>query len=57
MRYESCLVGHNRHVDRDGNSLYNKSFIDKGILTIRDISNEVTELLSRSQPTRHSGWK
>ena len=37
MRWQSCLVGHNRDVDRDGNSLYEKSLIEKGILTIRDI--------------------
>ena len=37
------------HITRDGNSLCNKSFIDKNILTMRDISNEVGELLSRSE--------
>ena len=54
MRQHSCFVGHNRHVNRDGNSLYDKSFIDKGILTIRDISNEVAELVSWSQLTPQS---
>ena len=53
MRQERCLVGHNRHVTRDGNGLYDKRYIDKGILTIRDISNEVAELLTWSQLTRH----
>ena len=37
MMWQSSLGGHNRHINRDGNSLYEKSFIDKGILTIRDI--------------------
>ena len=46
MMQQSCLVDHNRHVTRDGNSLYNKSFIDKVILNIRDISNDAAELLS-----------
>ena len=36
-------------VTRDGNSLYDKSLIDKGIITIRDISNEIRELLSWSE--------
>ena len=34
-------MGHNRYVDHQGNTLYDKSFMDKGILTIRDISNDV----------------
>ena len=39
----------NRQVTRDGNSLYDRSLIDKGIITIRDISNEIGELLSWSE--------
>ena len=54
MMSQSCLVGHNRYVTRDENTLYNKSFLDKGILTIRDISNNVAELLCWSQPTHQS---
>ena len=56
MMQQSCLVGQNQHVMRDGNSLYNKSFIDKGILTIRDILNDVAELLRWSQQTHQSCW-
>ena len=37
MMERSSLGGHNRHITRDGNSLYDKSLTDKGILTIRDI--------------------
>ena len=54
MRKQSCLVGHNQHVTRDGKSFYDKSFIEKSILTIRDISNDLAELLSWSQQTCHS---
>ena len=43
------VLWNNRHVTRDGNSLYDKGLIDKGILTIRDIFNEVGELLSWSE--------
>ena len=43
------VLWNNRHVTPDGNSLYDKSLIDKGSLTIRDISNEVGELLSWSE--------
>ena len=50
MMSQSGLVGHNQHVDHDGNSFYDKSFMDKGSVTIRDISNEVAELLCWSQP-------
>ena len=53
MMQQRCLVGHNQHISHDGNNLYDKSFIDTGILTIRNISNKVAELLSCSQPTRH----
>ena len=38
-----------RHFTRDGNSLYDKSLINKGIPTIRGISNEVGELLGWSE--------
>ena len=40
------VLWNNRHITRDGNSLYGKSLITKGIITIRDISNEIGELLS-----------
>ena len=40
------VLWNNRHVTHDGNSLYDKSLIDKGILTVRDIFHEVGELLS-----------
>ena len=43
------VLWNNRHVTRDGNSLYDKSLIDKGIITIRDIINEIGELLSWSE--------
>ena len=43
------VLWNKRHVTRDGNSLYDKSLIDKGIITIRDISNEIGELLSWSE--------
>ena len=43
------VLWNNRHVTRDGNSLYDKSLIDKGIITIRDITNEIGELLSWSE--------
>ena len=43
------VLWNNRHVTRDGNSLYDESLIDKGIITIRDISNEIGELLSWSE--------
>ena len=51
MMWQSCLDVHNGHISCDGNSLYDKRFIDKGILTIRHISNDVAELLSWSQVT------
>ena len=40
------VLWNNRHVTRDENSIYDKSLIDKGILTIRDIFNEVGDMLS-----------
>ena len=43
------VLWNNRQVTRDGNSLYDKSLIDRGIFTIRDISNEIGELLSWSE--------
>ena len=43
------VLWNNRHVTRDRNSLYDKSLIDKSIVTIRDIFNEVGELLSWSE--------
>ena len=43
------VLQNNRQVALDGNSLYDKSLIDKGIFTVRDISNEVGELLSCSE--------
>ena len=53
MMWQSCLVGHNRHVDHDENSFYDKRLMDKAILTIGDISNEVVELLVCSQLPCH----
>ena len=43
------VLWNNQHVTRDGNSLYDKSLIDKGIITIGDISNEIGELLCWSE--------